>query len=172
MVTAPIKGKTLVVYLTTSEESISVVLLAKRGKKHVPVYFVSRMLQGAELEYPELGKLILALVYAARRLQRYFQATMFKSDGSKAGLMLVSLKGKEYTYAIRFEFETTNNEAEYEHFRRDQNKKADALSKLASMTFSKLAKEVLVEVVQEKSVIQREVTDVIKKEGDNWMLPI
>ncbi|GKG14933.1 reverse transcriptase domain-containing protein, partial [Tanacetum coccineum] len=40
----------------------------------------------------------------------------------------------------------------------DQNKKADALSKLASMTFSKLTKEVLVEVVHEK--------------GDNWMLPI
>ncbi|GJU48515.1 reverse transcriptase domain-containing protein [Tanacetum coccineum] len=32
-----------------------------------------------------------------------------------------------------------------EHIKRDQNKKADALSKLASMTFSKLAKEVLVE---------------------------
>ncbi|GKB31618.1 hypothetical protein Tco_0871019 [Tanacetum coccineum] len=37
-----------------------------------------------------------------------------------------------------------------EHVRRDQNKKADALSKLASMTFSKLAKEVLVEVGQYK----------------------
>ncbi|GJW51399.1 reverse transcriptase domain-containing protein [Tanacetum coccineum] len=35
------------------------------------------------------------------------------SDGSEAGLMLVRPKGKEYTYAFRFEFETTNNEAEY-----------------------------------------------------------
>ncbi|GKB30960.1 reverse transcriptase domain-containing protein [Tanacetum coccineum] len=35
-------------------------------------------------------------------------------DGSGAGLMLVSPKGKEYTYALRFEFETTNNEVEYE----------------------------------------------------------
>ncbi|GKD09916.1 reverse transcriptase domain-containing protein [Tanacetum coccineum] len=35
-------------------------------------------------------------------------------DGSGAGLMLVNPKGKEYTYALRFEFETTNNEAEYE----------------------------------------------------------
>ncbi|GKB07720.1 reverse transcriptase domain-containing protein [Tanacetum coccineum] len=33
-----------------------------------------RVLQGAELNYPELEKLILALVHAARRLQRYFQA--------------------------------------------------------------------------------------------------
>ncbi|GKE87752.1 reverse transcriptase domain-containing protein, partial [Tanacetum coccineum] len=34
-----------------------------------------------------------------------------------------------------------------EHVRRDLNKKVDALSKLASMTFLKLAKEVLVEVL-------------------------
>nr|GFA85518.1 reverse transcriptase domain-containing protein [Tanacetum cinerariifolium]GFA87099.1 reverse transcriptase domain-containing protein [Tanacetum cinerariifolium] len=35
-------------------------------------------------------------------------------DGSKAGLILVDSKGKEYTYALRFEFETTKNEAKYE----------------------------------------------------------
>ncbi|GJW19127.1 reverse transcriptase domain-containing protein [Tanacetum coccineum] len=155
------------------------------------------------------------------------------SDGSEAGLILISPEGKEYTYALRFEFETTNNEAEYEvllaglhiakeikvqeltifvdsqlvanqvkglfearqpvikqylekskellasfpsyvveHIKRDQNKKADALSKLASMIFSKLAKEVLVEVVKDKSITQREVADVTKEEGDSWMSPI
>ncbi|GJW12533.1 reverse transcriptase domain-containing protein [Tanacetum coccineum] len=31
-----------------------------------------------------------------------------------ARLMLIDSKGKEYTYALRFEFETTNNEAAYE----------------------------------------------------------
>ncbi|GJZ69402.1 reverse transcriptase domain-containing protein [Tanacetum coccineum] len=36
------------------------------------------------------------------------------SDGSGADLMLVSPEGKEYTYALRFNFETTNNEADYE----------------------------------------------------------
>ncbi|XP_071713006.1 uncharacterized protein [Rutidosis leptorrhynchoides] len=36
------------------------------------------------------------------------------SDGSGAGLMLVNPEGKEFTYAFRFEFDTTNNEAEYE----------------------------------------------------------
>ncbi|GJU69384.1 reverse transcriptase domain-containing protein [Tanacetum coccineum] len=36
------------------------------------------------------------------------------ADGSGAGLMLVSPEGKEYTYSLRFEFETTNNEVEYE----------------------------------------------------------
>ncbi|GJV73425.1 reverse transcriptase domain-containing protein [Tanacetum coccineum] len=36
------------------------------------------------------------------------------SDGSGAGLMLIEPEGKEYTYALRLEFETMNNESEYE----------------------------------------------------------
>ncbi|GJU56570.1 reverse transcriptase domain-containing protein, partial [Tanacetum coccineum] len=35
------------------------------------------------------------------------------SDGSGAGLMLISPEGMEYTYALQFEFKTINNEAEY-----------------------------------------------------------
>ncbi|GKC47883.1 reverse transcriptase domain-containing protein [Tanacetum coccineum] len=57
------------------------------------------------------------------------------------------------------------NSYSMEHIRRDQNKKSDALSKLASMTFSRLAKEVLVEVLPEKSIAQKEVIDIIKEEG-------
>ncbi|GKA12320.1 reverse transcriptase domain-containing protein [Tanacetum coccineum] len=37
-----------------------------------------------------------------------------RSDGSGAGLMLIDPKGKEYTYALCFGFETTKNVAEYE----------------------------------------------------------
>ncbi|GJS15311.1 reverse transcriptase domain-containing protein [Tanacetum coccineum] len=138
------------------------------------------------------------------------------SDGSGAGLMLIDPEGKEYTYALRFKFETTNNEAEYEallaglriaqemeitkvaifldsqllvnqikgtfavkqtsikdylqkvktmlrgfeeytveHVCRNQNKKADALSKLASMTFKHLTKEVLVEVLIQRFGVPR-----------------
>nr|GEV11108.1 transposon Ty3-I Gag-Pol polyprotein [Tanacetum cinerariifolium] len=35
------------------------------------------------------------------------------SNGSSVGLILGSPEGKEYPYALRFEFETTNNEAKY-----------------------------------------------------------
>ncbi|GKC92004.1 hypothetical protein Tco_1157446, partial [Tanacetum coccineum] len=38
------------------------------------------------------------------------------SDSSSTGLMLIDPEGKEYTYALRFGFETTNNEAENEHY--------------------------------------------------------
>ncbi|XP_071712949.1 uncharacterized protein [Rutidosis leptorrhynchoides] len=155
------------------------------------------------------------------------------SDGSGAGLMLVNPKGKEFTYALRFEFATTNKEAEYEallvglrmakelkilhlrafvdsqivsnqikgtfeakqptiqhylskakeliksnksfnieHVRRSQNKKADALSKLASLTFEHLAKEVLVEVLEKKSMLEEEVNDLIQEDEVTWMTPL
>ncbi|GKB27785.1 reverse transcriptase domain-containing protein [Tanacetum coccineum] len=122
------------------------------------------------------------------------------SNGSGAGLMLIDPEGKEYAYALRFEFETTNNKAEYEallaglriseylqktkealkdfesytieHIRRNQNKKADTLSKLASMTFEHLTKEVLVEVLLKRSIEEKEILHVETKEGENWMTPI
>ncbi|XP_071691283.1 uncharacterized protein [Rutidosis leptorrhynchoides] len=197
--TSPKPGETLYLYLATSKECISVVLVAEREKVQVPIYFVSRVLQGVEANYPELKKLTLALVHTARKLQRYLQAhpiivltnkqirqvlmkpeklgrvakwaielgehdidfqarhsiraqvladfiaettetneesdTTFaqiitppveikewklftdrasSSAGSGAGLMLINPEGQEFTYALHFEFNTTNNEAEYE----------------------------------------------------------
>ncbi|GJX84715.1 reverse transcriptase domain-containing protein [Tanacetum coccineum] len=35
-------------------------------------------------------------------------------DSFRAGSILINLKGMEFTYALRFRFEATNNEAEYE----------------------------------------------------------
>ncbi|GJR17246.1 reverse transcriptase domain-containing protein [Tanacetum coccineum] len=170
---APKAEENLIVYLAASKECISAVLMAERGKDQRPIYFVSRVLQGAELNYLIMEKLVLALIHAARRLKIYFQArnimaiklgehaiefkprnavkaqiladflaetkeedeeTDFKEkqqidqttrwklytdgasscDGSRAGLMVVSPEGMEFTYALKFEFTSTNNKAEYE----------------------------------------------------------
>ncbi|XP_071714822.1 uncharacterized protein [Rutidosis leptorrhynchoides] len=59
-----------------------------------------------------------------------------------------------------------------EHVRRSQNKKAHALSKLASITFAQLAKEVLVEVLEKRSIEAQEVHDLITEEENTWMKPI
>nr|GEX53820.1 reverse transcriptase domain-containing protein [Tanacetum cinerariifolium] len=153
-------------------------------------------------------------------------------DGSGTGLILTSPEGMEFTYALRFQFITSNNEAEYEaliaglrivpqmrvhnihvsvdsklvanqvlgtyvakeenmvkclektkslisgfanfsisQVPRSKNKKADALSKIASTSFAHLSKQVLVEVLKEKS-IQEEVATVVEEEGQTWMTPI
>ncbi|GKB11211.1 NYNRIN-like protein [Tanacetum coccineum] len=88
--TTPIQGEVLIMYLSTSTENISATLFAKRKEEQVPIYFVSRVLQGAELNYPALEKLLLAFLYAARRLRRYFQAhtvTVLTNSPIKHALM-------------------------------------------------------------------------------------
>ncbi|GJQ96534.1 reverse transcriptase domain-containing protein [Tanacetum coccineum] len=269
--TAPIKGEVLVIYLAALTKIISVVLLAEREERQVLIYFVSRILQGAKLNYPALEKLILALVHAARRLQmrvakwaielgehdiefrehsstkkqipKDFSIEMPSKkdekitarkmetkkedpklaniwnlyidgassfDGSGAGLMLINPEGKEYTYALHFGFETMDNEVGYEallagqikglfdarqpatkqylemakeilkgfdayaieHIRRNQYKKADALSKLASMTFEHLMKEVLVGVLAKRSINDKEVSRIEAEMEVKWMTTI
>ncbi|GJW78529.1 reverse transcriptase domain-containing protein [Tanacetum coccineum] len=154
-------------------------------------------------------------------------------DGSGAGLILTNPEVTEFTYAMRFRFEATNNEAEYEaliaglriaeqmgvknlqanvdsrlvanqvngsyiakesgmvqyldkvktlaksfkefsikQIPRSENKKSDALSKIASTSFAHLNKQVLVEEVKEKSINEKEILDVVEEEGNTWMTPI
>ncbi|GKA25009.1 reverse transcriptase domain-containing protein [Tanacetum coccineum] len=53
---------------------------------------------------------------------------------------------------------------------RAENKKADALSKLAAVQFDHLSKEVLVEVLNEQSVKAQEVNMVVEEEGLTWTI--
>ncbi|GJX60773.1 reverse transcriptase domain-containing protein [Tanacetum coccineum] len=97
-------------------------------------------------------------------------------------------------------FDATNNEAEYEalisglkiaeqmgvknlqanvdsrlvanQVPRRENKKEDALSKITSISFAHLSKQVLVEELKEKSISVVEVLAVVEEEGDTWMTPI
>ncbi|GJZ95844.1 reverse transcriptase domain-containing protein [Tanacetum coccineum] len=148
--------------------------------------------------------------------------------GVGVGLVLIDPPGMEYTYAIRLNFPSTNNKAEYEallvglrmaqkmkvqvlsvkvdsklvacqmngefvasnegmakylakakelaapfkkfsiqNIPRNQNQKADVLSKLASVAFNHLTKEILVEVLNAKSVDTQEVSTIVEEEEDN-----
>ncbi|GKB15246.1 reverse transcriptase domain-containing protein [Tanacetum coccineum] len=55
---------------------------------------------------------------------------------------------------------------------RSENKKADALSKIASTSFAHLSKQVLVEELKEKSISEVEILAVVEEKGDTWMTPI
>ncbi|GJX17127.1 reverse transcriptase domain-containing protein [Tanacetum coccineum] len=74
MLVAPKPKEELIVYLSASHGAISAVLMTERDKVQTLVYFVSRALQGPKLNYTPMEKLILALVFATKRLRRYFQA--------------------------------------------------------------------------------------------------
>ncbi|GKB69260.1 reverse transcriptase domain-containing protein [Tanacetum coccineum] len=117
------------------------------------------------------------------------------SDGCRAGLILVNLEGREYTYALRFEFETTNNEAEYEvllaGLRIAEEMKIEDLDifvdfQLVANQVKRLfearqlvIKSILRENKKDTQKFQellngtwKVVTNIIKKEGENGMAPI
>ncbi|XP_071688947.1 uncharacterized protein [Rutidosis leptorrhynchoides] len=126
-------------------------------------------------------------------------------------MILTSPSGEEHAYVLRFNFDVTNNEAEYEallaglnialklnitklrayvdsqlvsnqfngsfdahelSMQKSQNKKADALSKLAALTFSHFQKQVWVEELPSKAINGSLVIAAIAEEQPNWMNPI
>ncbi|GKD81551.1 reverse transcriptase domain-containing protein [Tanacetum coccineum] len=200
----------------------------------MPIYFVSHALRGPDVNYTSMEKLVLAQTraFVKGQILADFIVERPKEDypdnpmevkeelpepwilfmgGFGAGLILTNPEGTKFTYAMRFRFEATNNEAEYEAliaglriaeqmgnihskgsrhdpvsgkgkdthngFRmfsikqvpRSENKKADALSKIASTSFAHLSKQVLVEELKEKSINELQVLAVVEEEGDTWM---
>nr|GEX29348.1 reverse transcriptase domain-containing protein [Tanacetum cinerariifolium] len=56
-----------------------------------------------------------------------------------------------------------------EHVPRSENKKADALIKIASTSFAHLTKQVLVETLKRKSIEEREILAILEEEEYCWM---
>nr|GEV56694.1 reverse transcriptase domain-containing protein [Tanacetum cinerariifolium] len=276
LLVAPNPQEELIMYLSVTYGAVSAVLMTERGTTQTPIYFISRALQGPKLNYSPIEKLVLSLVFAAKRLRRYFQAhpitvitdqpikqVMTRPDAAgrlqKWSIMLgehnityrprTSVKGKiledflvEMTGDVSqaalvaaaqeepFQFAAFNNEAEYEalvaglrtatqmgvkniqvnvdsklvanqvlgmyvakednmikyleivkglvngfttfsicQVPRSKNKQADALSKITSTSFAHLSKQVLVEVLEDKSIKEKEVLVVIEDDGPTWM---
>ncbi|GKC59920.1 reverse transcriptase domain-containing protein, partial [Tanacetum coccineum] len=113
-------------------------------------------------------------------------------DGSGVGLILTNPEGIEFTYVMRFRFEATNNEAEYEALIAGlriaeqmgvKNLQANVDSRLVANQVNGfyIAKEsgmvqylnkVLMEELKEKFINEKEILDVVEEEGSTWMTPI
>nr|GFC13572.1 reverse transcriptase domain-containing protein [Tanacetum cinerariifolium] len=74
LLVAPKPQEEPIMYLSATYGAVSAVLMTKRGTTQTPIYFISRALQCPELNYSLMEKLVLSLVFAAKRLRRYFQA--------------------------------------------------------------------------------------------------
>ncbi|GJS22592.1 reverse transcriptase domain-containing protein [Tanacetum coccineum] len=66
MLATPTEKEEMIMNLEAAKEAISAVLMTERDGKQVPIYFVSRMLQGPKINYTPMEKLILALVSASK----------------------------------------------------------------------------------------------------------
>jgi len=71
---SPLLQTPLLIYLVIAQTAISAVLVYEQGREQSPVYFTSRTLQPAEERYQVLEKLVLTLVFSARRLRHYFRS--------------------------------------------------------------------------------------------------
>ena len=74
LLSKPIDGKPLFLYLAVSEYAISGVIIREEEKVQWPVYYISKRLIDAETRYPEIEKLALALIIASRKLRPYFHS--------------------------------------------------------------------------------------------------
>nr|GEU39412.1 reverse transcriptase domain-containing protein [Tanacetum cinerariifolium] len=129
------KKEELVIYLAAAKEAVSAVLMTESDEKQMLIYFVIRALQGPEINYTPKEKLILALILAdfiLEHLEDDLPDTPMKDkeefsdpwilfingssciDGPEAGLIITNSERMKFTYALRFMFHATNNEAECE----------------------------------------------------------
>ena len=69
LLSKPIEGKKLYLYLAISEEAVSTALVREEEKIQWHVYYVSKRLLDAETRYLELEKLALALMAASKKLR-------------------------------------------------------------------------------------------------------
>ncbi|KAL0304589.1 UNVERIFIED_CONTAM: hypothetical protein Sangu_3074300, partial [Sesamum angustifolium] len=67
-----IPRETLYLYISSTSQAVSSVLVRKEDGTQTPIYYVSKLLNGAKCRYPSLEKMALALVITARKLLPYF----------------------------------------------------------------------------------------------------
>jgi hypothetical protein len=78
--TPPIPGEKLLLYISTTTNVVSTVLVAQReedGQAYPvqrPVYYVSEVLLNAKTRYSQPQKLLYTLLITSRKLHHYFQA--------------------------------------------------------------------------------------------------
>nr|GEV63683.1 reverse transcriptase domain-containing protein [Tanacetum cinerariifolium] len=111
MLTAPKEKEDLIIYLAAAKEAISAVLMTERDEKQVPIYFVSRALQGPKINYTPMEKLILTLISAREHDIQYRPRTSVK--GQILADFIVD-RPEDGAPDTPMEDSATNNEAEYE----------------------------------------------------------
>ncbi|KAL5548759.1 hypothetical protein UlMin_003990 [Ulmus minor] len=70
----PEPGKPLLLYIATTDKSLGALIAQEKSGSERPVYYLSRMIRGAENNYTPMERQCLALVYTAQRLRHYMLA--------------------------------------------------------------------------------------------------
>ncbi|GJR53738.1 reverse transcriptase domain-containing protein [Tanacetum coccineum] len=130
--TVPMEKDELIVYLEAAQEAVSIVLMTEREAKQMHIQLSSsRTNQSSKccpdqklqedyknfiVEHLEDGSPDTPIEVEEKLSDPWTLFTDGSScvDGSRAGLIFTDPEGVEFTYALRFRFDATNNETEYE----------------------------------------------------------
>nr|GEV33006.1 hypothetical protein [Tanacetum cinerariifolium] len=149
----------------------SLVLIGPNGVEYTYAFLFTFLSTNNEAEYEALltGLRIARQMNISNikvKVDSKLEASLIKKncEACKDSMIKYLVKVKEYASGFK-SFLIKN-------IPRNMNQKAGVLSKLASVAFNHLTKEVLVEVLNERSTKSQEVRIVVEEEVDNWMTPI
>ena len=74
LLSKPVEGDPLFLYLVISEYAVSGALIREEEKVQWPVYYISKRLVDAETRYSKMEKLLQALLITSRKLRLYFHS--------------------------------------------------------------------------------------------------
>ncbi|KAL0373279.1 UNVERIFIED_CONTAM: hypothetical protein Sradi_3243600 [Sesamum radiatum] len=106
----PSPRDTLYLYLSATPQAVSSVLIREEEGKQLPIYYVSKVLNGAEERYTPIEKMALALVMTARRLHPYFLSHPIRV---KTNIPLKQTLGKPDTSTIKWAVELSEYDISY-----------------------------------------------------------
>ena len=104
LLSKPEKGEILYLYLSVADTTVSAVLAKESGEGQFPVYYISKSLVDAEIRYPMLEKLVLALITACIKLRPYFEShplTVRSNYPIKSVLRKPELSGRMSKWAVQ-----------------------------------------------------------------------
>ncbi|XP_028086009.1 uncharacterized protein LOC114286987 [Camellia sinensis] len=96
--TPPQPARPLLLYITSTPKSVGALLAQEIDGLERPVYYISRVIQGAEVRYSPIERHCLALVFAAKKLRHYLLSypihLMTRSDPIRFLLTRPALSGR------------------------------------------------------------------------------
>ncbi|KAL0445381.1 UNVERIFIED_CONTAM: hypothetical protein Slati_2260800 [Sesamum latifolium] len=103
-------GDTLYLYISTTSQAVSSVLVREEEGNQTPIYYVSKVLNGAESRYPPIEKMALALVITVRKLRPYF---LSYSVGVRTNTPLKQVLGKASGRLVKWAIELSEYDISY-----------------------------------------------------------
>ncbi|KAM1432434.1 hypothetical protein ACFXTO_014969 [Malus domestica] len=102
---APVPGKPLILYIAAQESSVGALLAQENeAQKEGALYYLSRTLTGAELNYSPIEKMCLALMFSIQKLRHYMHAytihLVAKADPVKYVMSKPVLTGRLAKWAL------------------------------------------------------------------------